>query len=532
MSKEKRDNLEIKIKIVKSVSEEQIETIMNSSKVKKYFEGNKYRILSTQFFDVDKKEKQLGECKSGFSDFNQITAYDYTRNRCVFIRIKSWEKKSVEIIESVFQPEPNDEEFEAAVKIVLKKIENIQKYHEEKSVHIFRPMPPTFDEPLASGEIQRTVNVGIHSTANDIRNEIVGVNMISHEIIHFHGDAPPGSDAGSSQCGVAGAGQGTTPKGTQGQCWVTVTQGGKEIWKFLVIRPSASSGTKGSGVELKFVDYKKKRVLYQAHVPILNIRYDNDACGPYRDWQYSEGMFNANGNDVVPGIRICNTPATTILDTDNDTGNFKGVAIYVQGQEVVLVSEMEAGWYRYISEWRLNSNGTILPRFGFGAVQNSCVCNIHHHHVYWRFDFDIETPGNNLVQEFNDPILIGNSHWHNKTFEIRRLKDASRKRKWKISNTSTGSAYEIIPGTTDGNADSFGIGDLWVLRYHGGSEFDDGYTGTGGTPDQCKEHIDNFINGESIMNQDVVVWYAAHFTHNVNVESGHIVGPTLKCVKW
>lgn len=75
-----------------------------------------------------------------------------------------------------------------------------------------------------------------------------------------------------------------------------------------------SSGTKGSGIELKFVDYKKKRVLYQAHVPILNIRYDNDACGPYLDWQWQENMFNANGNDVAPGIRICNTPATTILD--------------------------------------------------------------------------------------------------------------------------------------------------------------------------------------------------------------------------
>jgi Cu2+-containing amine oxidase len=165
-------------------------------------------------------------------------------------------------------------------------------------------------------------------------------------------------------------------------------------------------------------------------------------------------------------------------------------------------------------------------------VQNSCVCNLHHHHVYWRFDFDIETPSNNLVQEFNDPILVGNSNWHNKVFEIRRLKDSTRKRKWKIRNTVTGSAYEIIPGPNDGNADNFGIGDLWVLRYHGSSEFDDGYTGTRGTPEQCKEHIDNFINGEDVVNKDVVIWYAAHFTHDVNVETGHIVGPTLKCVKW
>ena len=48
-------------------------------------------------------------------------------------------------------------------------------------------------------------------------------------------------------------------------------------------------------------------------------------------------------------------------------------------EEVVLVSEMEAGWYRYISEWRLHSNGTIKPSFGFSTVDNSCFCNPHHH---------------------------------------------------------------------------------------------------------------------------------------------------------
>jgi hypothetical protein len=34
-------------------------------------------------------------------------------------------------------------------------------------------------------------------------------------------------------------------------------------------------------VELRYVDYKGKRVLYRAHVPILNVKYDGNACGPY-----------------------------------------------------------------------------------------------------------------------------------------------------------------------------------------------------------------------------------------------------------
>src|SRR5207249_4060986 len=143
------------------------------------------------------------------------------------------------------------------------------------------------------------------------------------------------------------------------------------------------------------------------------------------DWQDQEACFDAQlGYDATPGYRVCSGPAETILDSGSDVGNFRGVAIYVQGQEVVLVSEMRAGWYRYIREWRLHSNGTIRPRFGFAGTANPCTCNRHHHHVYWRLDFDIRTFWGNTVREFNDPPIIGNSNWHTKTYEIRRPKDS------------------------------------------------------------------------------------------------------------
>src|SRR4029453_11723601 len=182
---------------------------------------------------------------------------------------------------------------------------------------------------------------------------------------------------------------------------------------------------------------------------------------------------HANGPAGAPGVRLCPQPAKTILDTGSDTGNFLGVGIYVKGLEVVLVSEMEAGWYRYISEWRLHPGGTIRPRFMFTGVENSCVCNVHHHHAYWRFDIDLRTPGNNLVREFNDPPLIGNKKWHDKNYEVRRPRDPARKRKWRVLNKATGEAYDIVPGADDGVATAssdwpFPRGALWVLGFHGG----------------------------------------------------------------
>jgi hypothetical protein len=368
--------------------------------------------------------------------------------------------------------------------------------------------------------------VGLLPQSDELRHEIVGVNMIHRTVSRFEERAPERALAAAAACGLPNAGQSTASQSTPGEYQVTITRGGTTLWSFLVIRPAASSGTNGSGVELRNVTYRGKLVLYQAHAPILNVQYDGNACGPYRDWQFEEGMIQADGTDVAPGIRRCPTPAQTILESGTDTGNFLGVAIYRQGQEVVVVSEMEAGWYRYISRWRFHDDGTIRPRFGFSAVDSSCVCEIHHHHVYWRFDLDIGTAQDNMVREFNSPPIVGSSNWHAFQFEAKRRRNPRRSRRWQVRNSQTGDAYDLIPGANDGVADDFGRGDVWILRYNN-NEIDDGVVAIG---PPYEADIDRFVNGEEVRSQDVVVWYAAHFSHDVHEDVGHVVGPVLRPV--
>jgi hypothetical protein len=407
----------------------------------------------------------------------------------------------------------------------------------------YPPMPPLVEAEGDTARPERTVAVGLLPAGKAARHEIVGVNLVRRAVVRFADNAPAMAAAHNPICGDPFAQQPTTGRQyVPGQALVTVRQGAVVLWKFLVLRPAATKGpgrsTNGTGVELRFVDYRGKRLLYRAHVPILNVKYDPGGCGPYRDWQNEESRIQAQGADVAPGFRLCPQPATTILDTGSDAGNFLGVGIYVKGQEVVLVSEMEAGWYRYISEWRLHADGTIRPRFGFTAVANSCVCNVHHHHAYWRFDFDLRTAGANVVKEFNDPPLpgLGKAKWHTHLYEVQRPRAPGRKRRWRVENSATGEAYDIHPGDDDGVATAspdwpFPRGDVWLLRYHPG-EIDDGAAAIG---PPYAANLAAWVNGEIIEKQDVVVWYAAHFTHDVNEPAGHhghIVGPTLKPVRW
>ncbi len=498
-----------------------------------WFRGSRCRLLSIRWEDPDATGKSA---RPAPIDEFVATWYDYSHHRTINARGRLSDLRRLEVTAKGDQPLPSPAEFDEALRILLRDPE-IGPRLKEQRVRPYPPMPPLHLTEREDGTRERGVTVGLLGPGSgpNREHEIVGVNLSSRAISRFAERAPATAIANFGTCGLPHAVQ-PTARNVPGQAWFTVKYGGTTVWKFLAVRPAASSGTNGSGIELRYVDYKGERVLYRAHVPILNVKYDGDACGPYRDWQNEESMIQAPaGNDVAPGFRICPTPAKTILDTGLDTGNFLGVGVYVDGLEVVLVSEMEAGWYRYVSEWRLHVDGTIRPRFGFTAVDtSSCVCNVHHHHCYWRLDFDIATAGGNRVREFNR-FLLQRGKWSTLPFETARPRSPLFHRKWRVENVATGKGYEILPGPTDGVATQspdwpYPKGDLWFVRYRS-DEIDDGSVATG---PPYEAGIDGFVNHESIENADVVVWYGAHFTHDIDHEEpgefGHIVGPTLRSV--
>ncbi len=496
-----------------------VQTVRAYSTVRKYLDGTQNRQLSFEMLDKPAYSQQQRF---------RVTFYDYTNNRPIIVESSFDDIRQTTVTIGNVQPLPSPEEFEAAADI-LKADEKYGSLFKSGKAQIYRPMPPLASDSVAS---ERSLTVGIFIGENEPPNQIVAVNMIRGTITAFENNAPPTSMAVPEQCGIPGAGQSTTSRNTAGQYNLTITSGSTTIWQMLVIRPSASSGTRASGVELRDVYYLGKLLFKRAHVPILNVQYDNNACGPYRDWQWQEGMFEATGADVAPGIRIANAAPKTIIESRTDTGNFRGVAIYQNPttNEVTLVSELEAGWYRYISRWEFTPSGTVRARFGFDGVNNSCICNTHNHHVFWRFDFDLATAGRNRFVEydtrsFSSPILK----------EVKRYRDYVRGRYWSIENILSGEFLQIQPGTEDGVADFYARGDAWFLRYRS-TELDDGVNTTG--PNNTEAKLDNFVNGESLDGQDVVMWYGAHFIHTAETTSSTpqhhagYYGPDLIIFRW
>lgn len=518
-----------------------------SEGVKRELRGSKYRQVGFEYlYDSNERKDQPSRPPTRF----RVVYYNYSTDMALFAEgnFAGGEAISTQWVSAV--PGVGEDEINAAYK-VAEQDAAVSARRQAKKIEFYEAMPPT---TVLDGE--RLVNIGIRDQQTG-ENQIVGVSFKNGKLVRYANNAPPTSAASPDSCGIPNGGQAASGQGLAGQYNLTVTEAGTgtTLWEMLILRPSASSGAnfERSGLEIRDVRYRGKSVLKRGHAPILNVQYIN-SCGPFRDWQYSESPFDApatGATNPAAGIRIlaAGQVATTAVETRNDIGNFQGVAVYVQdvgfGPEVVMVTEMSAGWYRYIMEWRFATDGTIRPRYGFSSVTDSCVCIQRTHHVYWRFDFDVVNSNNRVYQ-----LDRGRKFLKLLDTETMLFKNVQKSRSLLIQNSTGDEAYQLVPGTNDGQVvdangnlvDSFGGGDLWIMQFKGtaGSPLELDDPNAGGA---AAANLDTWINAESLIDTDLVVWYAGHQMRQDDssrsgarvpevISGAHVMGPTLRPVRW
>ena len=265
----------------------------------------------------------------------QATFYDYTNSRAVHADgvLADLEPRGDLVGRAAA---PGREEFDHGVG-VIRKDPDLGPGLAEGRVQPYRPMPPLIETELPDGRLARVVR-SVSFRSPGAAAAIVGVNLLDDTIVRFDEGAPLTAQAHNPICGLPDSGQGRpgraqdrcgSPSARAGRCSGGSSSSGRPRPRHeRVGRRASASSTIGAGASSTARADPEREVR-------------RNGCGPYRDWQNEEGSLQAVGTNVGSG-RLCSSPAKTILDTGSDTGNFVGVAIYVQGQEVVLVSEMEA----------------------------------------------------------------------------------------------------------------------------------------------------------------------------------------------
>ncbi|MEX2458553.1 MAG: hypothetical protein WD770_06165 [Actinomycetota bacterium] len=557
--------------------------VMRHPTVQKELGGNRHRLLSLHYLYPGAKTGRTAVPRR-----YRATIYDYDANRGLSVEGSVKGTAAPKIRELDAQPLPSREEWREAVKVLRRHKELGPRIREGRLIP-YRAMPLVQEGAASDGRPGRVLTVGLRPRRGTRGHRIAGVDMGTRSIIllHSHGGA----------CGAPDADQTLLQSATGQGAFRIEGPAGTELWRFEVIRPAATEGEYGSGIELRNVRYRRKLVLAWGGIPIQNVNYEDldGSCGrsdshgvdrmflAYLDPTKYEGWFHVppGGRDFGGGFRECLAPPSTILESGVDEGNFQGVAIYRDAPDWVLVTELESGWYRYVMEWRLGDDGTIRPRIAWSAVQTGCVCSIHHHHAYWRFDFDIGEASRNRFLEYNQPHGAPKGTWaavtaekkvdrerpppdsdttleeirrtldrafrsdHQTADEItRRLEEDLRRsgvlpepgpvRYWRVENVDTQDAYDIIPGWADGSwrhaGHPFGDGDVWLLHEKPGEREQ---SARANEPSH-HANIDKWVDAEPIDGADVVMWYAVHSTHDgePGVPHGQLVGPILRPARW
>jgi hypothetical protein len=324
---------------------------------------------------------------------------------------------------------------------------------------------------------------------------------------------------------------------------------GTPVWQMCMLTPVNSSGTNGSGIEIRNASYNGHLVFKRAHAPILNVKYvPGSNCDCFRDWSDEEAKFEVRdaGGSIInisgsgqyaevsqPPRTVCDAGVTTQDVPIGQTG-FRGVAAEMLSDRMILTTQTTAGWYRYQMKWIFHQDGRIEPRFGFGAVNtSSCLQNTHRHHNYWRFDFDIDGADNDAIGPV--PTAAHPAPRRVSVENQRNLPDAIPQPAYIVHDKTTWRGYQLVPGPENLElpVDSFSIGDSWMLKFSSAAgnvagQIDDGQ-GLSGCP--LSSTFLGFDNNENINPADVVVWYRGGGLHlGGDLDGCSWVGPTLQPV--
>lgn len=472
---------------------------------------------------------EIAPAEDGTSGVYAAIIHDYTTNESFSITCDAQGNElSRERIDGV--PLASDEEYADAAAVVQASPTFAAQFAKGELI-CYEPMPPA----SAGSHGERLVHVGVATPGmTDLGrgfHEIVGVSLGTGSIVRFAAGAPPTAIARGGACGPPIQSPTCSPSLGTATSYTIQWPAVSPKWEFTMTRPRNSQPNtfpnhNGSGLELTDIKYNGQWVMKRASVPILNVQYTGDVCGPYRDWLDSEDCFAATGTAAIPGqngIIVASSAPSTICESQSDIGNFKGVAIYDEGQTLWLATECNAGWYRYITQWRFGLDGSIQPIFGFSAVQDSCVCDAHHHHAYWRFDM---VPGSSVTGDTatgNVTVSRGGpgQSWSTISTETKTTRPSGTFQDdwYRVRQTSTGFGYTIIPSPIDGSASgvSFAKGDNWILAYSSTQLSDGRYLGD--ATDQSI-NIDPWINGQAVSgatpNGRVVLWNRAGYVHDVD----------------
>ena len=257
------------------------------------------------------------------------------------------------------------------------------------------------------------------------------------------------------------------------------------------------------------------------------------------------------GGDFVTTLETKDCPGGVLIDLNGrpglcrmrSVGNdaYRTALETRMAESLTLFSVSQVGSYAYIVTWKFFSDGSMQPSVGAaGALQRSSDWDkspygrelegvagkswlSHTHNYYWRMDFDIgEDANDDKVSEVSytlDPEGRRQRSIRTLTTESARRIDPEAMMSWHISSgplsIDRAPGFSIEPlhyghRLVRDLAEPFTDFDFFVTRHSDCEKF---ISENAKYHPDCEENILQFVNDESLENEDIVAWHRISFHH-------------------
>lgn len=300
-----------------------------------------------------------------------------------------------------------------------------------------------------------------------------------------------------------------------------------------------------SDIHFKSPDGLYTRVISSLRLAQLHVTYD-DSVVTYNDvTQFGLGggyIADLAASECADGelLNINNKQGMCKLVTQGDDA-FRSTTESRLTQTLTLFSISQVGAYSYIVTWKFHDNGSIEPSVGAaGALQRSSSDAgspfgrqlegadgkswlSHTHNYYWRIDFDL---GANSMDDVVSEVSYRNDVSGRRVRSVERFTTETARRispenmlSWLISDgpaqSTTAKAYAMEPlhyghRLVRSEVESHTEFDFFVTRQSDCERF---VSENQKFNPQCGDSILDFINTESLIDQDIVVWHRVSFHH-------------------
>lgn len=207
----------------------------------------------------------------------------------------------------------------------------------------------------------------------------------------------------------------------------------------------------------------------------------------------------------------------------------------LEGNDLVVYSISEIGWYDYIVEYRFSDDGTITPQAGATGslspyqftdqgsgwptgVGSSRFSEDHSHNIFWRLDFDVNGQTANSVEQYD---FTGDGTGARTTRKTAVTKEAALDyapmRFWRVVNPKAlntdghAMSWQVDSPMSDSYRgpspeEDFTHHDLYVTQYNACEVLAANQTTAG-----CATSVDRYVSGQKLT--DPVMWVSVDFHH-------------------